>query len=170
MDGGEVGAAWALAMCKLQDIRSKINAEERLQLSLELPMICRLIESTASDSWEDFETSSKIKHKCNNTLGVDLHVYHQSLEPPPGKSVWTLEDIPLLARKANESAPADLDGSPRRIWTRIYWNGHLGRLLIGPRGFVVRWLVGESQTLGYMMWDGGRIEEWRLNAMPTNYP
>lgn len=64
-----------------------------------------------------------------------------------------------MARPANEGGPADEDGSPRDVWTRAYFGPPVARMRLGTGMVAPRWFCSTARGMGYVVWDGRRIDE-----------
>lgn len=119
------------------------------KLSLHLPHLNQLLKASTLEEWQ---TSLSLASSLNpSNLPQDLEDFNRSKRHKTG--IWRIENMDLLSR--NEAA----DEHPRRMWARAHYDKAQHRFRIGEHSHAPMRFVPGLRALGYVMWDGERMED-----------
>lgn len=71
--------------------------------------------------------------------------------------MWKSEEMDKLAEQVD--ADDETDDQPRKIWSKVYYDSINERFRFGMHAFSPMRFVYGLRGVGYVMWDGERMED-----------
>lgn len=132
-----------------------------LKLSLGLVELDKLFRAETCEAWHLSQTTAQSLRE--STLEADLFAFNRHQKPPRSDDgVWRASEMDELAASsgvdADEAQRSDVDDHPRRIWSKIHFDSARERFRFGAQAFAPMRFIYGLRSVGYVMWDGGRME------------
>ncbi|KAH6989306.1 hypothetical protein BKA56DRAFT_476798 [Ilyonectria sp. MPI-CAGE-AT-0026] len=148
------GFQWGGNLTEWLTERSQLFDEQRC-LSLGLPRLHRLLQASTCDEWQD--SLSEASTLCKSCLEDDLDNFNRGKRPDAAHGIWKSEEMDKLAQQVD--ADDETDDQPRKIWSKVYYDSINERFRFGRYAFSPMRFVYGLRGVGYVMWDGERMED-----------
>ncbi|KAI8717504.1 hypothetical protein NCS52_00826400 [Fusarium sp. LHS14.1] len=130
--------------------------EEQRCLSLGLPRLSQLLKSSTYEEWQC--SLGEASTLCQSCLEEDLEEFNRGKRPSEKRGVWRVADMDRLAQEVDADDNAT-DDHPRQMWTKVYYDRVHERFRLGDHAFAPMRFVYGLRGIGYVMWDGKRMED-----------
>ncbi|KAM5354235.1 hypothetical protein ACJ41O_000885 [Fusarium nematophilum] len=132
--------------------------EEQRCLSLGLPRLAQLLKASTYEEWQC--SLGEASNLCQSCLEEDLEEFNRGRRPSAKHGVWRVADMDRLAREVDADDGVDVaDDHPRQMWTKVYYDRVHERFRLGDHAFAPMRFVYGLRGIGYVMWDGKRMED-----------
>ncbi|KAL2682955.1 hypothetical protein Neosp_007416 [[Neocosmospora] mangrovei] len=130
--------------------------EEQRCLSLGLPRLSQLLKSSTYEEWQC--SLGEASTLCQSCLEEDLEEFNRGKRPNEKRGVWRVADMDRLAQEVDADDDVT-DDHPRQMWTKVYYDRVHERFRLGDHAFAPMRFVYGLRGIGYVMWDGKRMED-----------
>ncbi|KAJ4319554.1 hypothetical protein N0V84_006284 [Fusarium piperis] len=130
--------------------------EEQRCLSLGLPRLSQLLKASTYEEWQC--SLGEASNLCQSCLEEDLEEFNRGKRPSEKRGVWRVADMDRLAQEVDADDVAT-DDHPRQMWTKVYYDRVHERFRLGDHAFAPMRFVYGLRGIGYVMWDGKRMED-----------
>ncbi|KAM0561271.1 hypothetical protein ACHAPJ_003149 [Fusarium lateritium] len=129
--------------------------EEQRCLSLGLLRLSQLLKASTYEEWQC--SLGEANNLCQSCLEEDLEEFNRGKRPNEEQRVWRVADMDRLAREVDADDTAN-DDHPRQMWTKVYYDRVHERFRLGDHTFAPMRFVYGLRGMGYVMWDGKRMQ------------
>ncbi|KAI5457107.1 hypothetical protein BGZ63DRAFT_365648 [Mariannaea sp. PMI_226] len=155
------GFEWGGNLTEWLTSRSQVFEEQRC-LSLGLADLHHLFKARTCEEWQ--ASLDGATNLCESTLEDDLVTFNRRKKTTSGNSgTWTVEEMDKLAQEV-DSDENSTDDHPRRMWSKIYYDSVHERFRFGAHAWAPMRFVYGLRSVGYVMWDQGRMEDEATKA------
>ncbi|RSL63079.1 hypothetical protein CEP54_005383 [Fusarium duplospermum] len=130
--------------------------EEQRCLSLGLPRLSQLLKASTYEEWQC--SLGEASNLCQSCLEEDLEEFNRGKRPSEKRGVWRVADMDRLAQEVDADDDVT-DDHPRQMWTKVYYDRVHERFRLGDHAFAPMRFVYGLRGIGYVMWDGKRMED-----------
>ncbi|KAF4464336.1 hypothetical protein FALBO_8837 [Fusarium albosuccineum] len=130
--------------------------EEQRCLSLGLPRLSQLLKASTYEEWQC--SLGEVSNLCQSCLEEDLEEFNRDKKPDENHGVWRVADMDRLAQEVDADDDVT-DDHPRQMWTKVYYDRVHERFRLGDHAFAPMRFVYGLRGIGYVMWDGKRMED-----------